>query len=298
MSRDIATSAGDDSVSQVRTDHTVGTVPASIIAPDLNNLNHEQLEAVVEALKDSFTDDQFAMMLSQSLGIKLADLAEPGPWRVRVFKVVEESQRQGFGRQLIEAVEAERPNAERIKRLRARLAQLQMPSQDTDTRIRARELRRKPLLLMSLVVIAALIIAGFVYYLIPAPTVKPQWLAFTHPDIVAPDGNGYAVGYVSELKFQLLNDPSQGIHEVPFRFSYAYYNGSGTWRGDQTIFVRLLDASETAVVTLKFGLDRGKCVYGKAEPRDVEGKTPKIDAGSVIAISVQANAVSGKQTGC
>ena len=94
-------------------------------ALDLDNLNGAQIEAVVEAIRQSFDDDQLGMLLRQSLDKKLDDLAEPGPWPVRVFTVVEESQKQGFGRRLIEAVEAARPDAERVTRLRPRLLTLQ-----------------------------------------------------------------------------------------------------------------------------------------------------------------------------
>lgn len=102
-------------------------------ALDLDNLNGAQIEAVVEAIRQSFDDDQFVMLLRQSLDKKLDDLAEPGPWPVRVFNVVEESQKQGFGRRLIEAVEAARPDAERVKRLRSRLATLQRTAQVINT---------------------------------------------------------------------------------------------------------------------------------------------------------------------
>lgn len=93
-------------------------------APDLDNLNGAQLEAVIDAVRLSFDADQFAMLLSLHLEKKLDDLSEPGPWPERVFNVVTESQKQGFGRQLIEAVEVERPKAERILGLRRELARL------------------------------------------------------------------------------------------------------------------------------------------------------------------------------
>ena len=101
----------------------------TITSLDLDSLNGAQIEAVVEAIRQSFDDDQLGMLLRQSLDKKLDDLAEPGPWPVRVFTVVEESQKQGFGRRLIEAVEAARPEAERVKRLRPRLATLQRTAQ-------------------------------------------------------------------------------------------------------------------------------------------------------------------------
>lgn len=133
----------------------------------------------------------------------------------------------------------------------------------------------------------------------PAPDLTPKWLHFAFPDIVAPDGNGYAVGHVSGISVSLLDDPSKGTTKVPYKFSYDYYNGSGTWRGSQTIFVKILGANNEVLDTLAFGLDRGHCVYGKAEPRpQPDGFTKDIDASSVKGITVQTNAVSGVQTRC
>ena len=133
----------------------------------------------------------------------------------------------------------------------------------------------------------------------PAPILTPKLVHFTFPNIVAPDGNGNAVGHVSGINFPLLVDPSKGTTKAPYKFSYDYYNGSGTWRGSQTIFVRLLGANKEVLDTLAFGLDRGHCVYGKAEPRpQPDGTTNNIDANLVKEISVQTNAVSGVQTGC
>jgi hypothetical protein len=71
----------------------------------LDNLNGAQLDAVIDAVRLSFDADQLAMLLRLHLDKKLDDLSEPGPWPERVFNVVSESQKQGFGRQLIEAVE-------------------------------------------------------------------------------------------------------------------------------------------------------------------------------------------------
>lgn len=92
---------------------------------DFDNLQPAQFQAVVDAIKLSFSEEQLGMLLLMRLDRRLEDLAEAGIWPVRVFQVVEESQKQGFGQQLIEAIEADRPNAGRITGLRQQLAGLQ-----------------------------------------------------------------------------------------------------------------------------------------------------------------------------
>ena len=94
-------------------------------ATDLENLNGSQIAAVVDAIRLSFDEAQFAMLLRRRLNKALADLAEPDTWPERVFRAVEESQKQGFGGKLIDAIEIERPDTERITSLRQRLAELQ-----------------------------------------------------------------------------------------------------------------------------------------------------------------------------
>jgi hypothetical protein len=132
----------------------------------------------------------------------------------------------------------------------------------------------------------------------PAPDLMPKWVNFAHPNIQTKDGNGNVVGTISGISFLLLTEP-QGTGKASYKFKYDYYNGSGTWRGSQTIFLELLNANGDVLDTLKFALDRGKCVYGKAEPRPQPDGTTNIAGGNLVkSIRVQTNAVSGKQTGC
>jgi hypothetical protein len=132
----------------------------------------------------------------------------------------------------------------------------------------------------------------------PPPDLTPKWVNFTHANIPTKDGSGNVVGTISGITFLLLSDP-QGTGKAPYKFKYDYYNGSGTWRGSQTIFVELLDPKGLVLDTLKFALDRGKCVYGKAEPRPQPDGTTNVGSGTFVKnIRVQTNAVSGKQTGC
>ncbi|MER8569003.1 M12 family metallopeptidase [Mesorhizobium sp. M0924] len=101
-------------------------------AIDFENLNGSQIAAVVEAIRLSFDEAQFAMLLLMRLNKELGDLAEPGTWPERVFRTVAESQKEGFGGQLIDALEIERPDTKRITALRQRLAELQEPSLASD----------------------------------------------------------------------------------------------------------------------------------------------------------------------
>ncbi|MDQ0473443.1 trypsin-like peptidase domain-containing protein [Labrys wisconsinensis] len=98
------------------------------MAVDLENLTGAQVKVVVEAIRSSFDEEQLTMLLATDLDRDIDDLAEPGTWEFRVFRVVRASQMQGFGQRLIEAIEAERPDAPRIKGLRTTLG-LVAPSQ-------------------------------------------------------------------------------------------------------------------------------------------------------------------------
>jgi hypothetical protein len=133
----------------------------------------------------------------------------------------------------------------------------------------------------------------------PAPDITPKWISYTFPNVITRDGDGNGVGNLADITFSMLVDPSVASEKVPYKFQYSYYNGSGTWRGSQTIFVQLLDANQRIVDTVSFGLDRGHCVYGHTEPRGpFQGTTTEIDSNSVKAIKVQTNSVSGVQTPC
>jgi|GEM_PF-4632261 len=92
---------------------------------DFDNLSGAQLSAMVDAITESFDENQLGRLLRLRLNKKLADLAGPGRWIDRVFEVVNESQKQGFCPQLVEALELERPDTNCIKALRTQLCRLQ-----------------------------------------------------------------------------------------------------------------------------------------------------------------------------
>lgn len=91
---------------------------------DFDNLNGAQIGAVVEAIAGSFNEPQLTMLLQISLNRNLDNIAGPGPYSYRVFQVVTASQREGFGRRLIEAVEQERRDSARVSGLRNTLGML------------------------------------------------------------------------------------------------------------------------------------------------------------------------------
>lgn len=123
----------EGSVPQTGADKITAMEPAGTSGPDLEHLNGAQKKIVAEAIRRSFSEHQFARLLSETLDMNLDDLAASGlPWPDRVFQVVEESQKIGFGRRLIEAIEGERANTQRVKNLRDSLAQLQRLPDPTD----------------------------------------------------------------------------------------------------------------------------------------------------------------------
>ena len=134
----------------------------------------------------------------------------------------------------------------------------------------------------------------------PAPDLTPRWVSFTSPNVPTLDGGGHTVGWLSGINFALYVDPKKSSSAAPFHFNYAYYNGSGTWRGSQNITVQLLDGAGHVLAALPpFGLDRGHCIYGGAQSQPQrDGNTPDNDASAIRAIGVQVDRVSGDQTGC
>jgi len=132
----------------------------------------------------------------------------------------------------------------------------------------------------------------------PPPEVNPRWVSYSFPDLPAKDGNGYTVGYISNVNLSLFVDPTQSFSKIPYRLTYGFYNGSGTWRGSQAIHVELLESNNRTLDNLVINLDRGHCVYGGIEPRKQEGETSNINGSLVKAINVRVGIVSGTQTPC
>lgn len=97
-------------------------MPREKIVVDLDHLTNWQIKLVTNAIFLSFTRAQLRAMLGVWLNMDIDDLAPPGKLEERVRAVVVESQKRGFTKELIEVIEAERPNSERIQTLRAELA--------------------------------------------------------------------------------------------------------------------------------------------------------------------------------
>lgn len=133
------------------------------------------------------------------------------------------------------------------------------------------------------------------------PVCTPAVLrAFNVPDTGTLDGNGSTVGQLSEISGSIIQE-CVGPNNTPqyrFHLAYGYYNGSGTWRGDQSITVNFRSAQGVSLLAKSFPLDRSKCVYGGPEKRSADAPLEG-GIGSLISdISLQISRVSGTQTGC
>lgn len=108
------------------------------------------------------------------------------------------------------------------------------------------------------------------------------------------DGEGNHVGNIDDMTVTLT-----GLQEgrAIFSIDYGFYNGSGTWRGNQTIVAQFKNASDGVITQVSVPLDRGHCVYGGSERRHTEGYMPDVVA-DVAKVDVLVSRVSGVQTGC
>jgi predicted acylesterase/phospholipase RssA len=111
------------------------------------------------------------------------------------------------------------------------------------------------------------------------------------------DGEGNTVGSLSDMSASILetcNSSSQ--RSTKFVFSYGYYNGSGTWRGSQTVTLTFKAENGATIGVDQFPLDRGRCIYGGPERRVREGPLPGGEA--VTNVEVTVSRVTGAQTRC
>lgn len=95
----------------------------------------------------------------------------------------------------------------------------------------------------------------------------------TLPSVPALDGSGNRVGVVGPMKLDLSQQCENG-KPGPFQFvaSYQFYNGSGTWRGEQDIVLTFkAEDGHELKPPVCFALDRGHCVYGGAQVRVADG---------------------------
>jgi hypothetical protein len=64
------------------------------------------------------------------------------------------------------------------------------------------------------------------------------------PDVPTLDGNGSNVGSLSGISLSIVQEcPTPTKAEHQFHLDYGYYNGSGTWRGEQDLIL-VLKSSE------------------------------------------------------
>jgi hypothetical protein len=121
---------------------------------------------------------------------------------------------------------------------------------------------------------------------------------FQFGNVPTKDGNGNVVGWLSGISATVREEPrpNQSIL-TPFVFQYDYYNGSGTWRGSQTIHLSFNGAGGAILASFDYSLDRGHCVYNHSETRSVSGILGNIKP-LITNISVSVSNVSGVQTRC
>ena len=133
-----------------------------------------------------------------------------------------------------------------------------------------------------------------------APTCTPAVLKTINlPDVPTLDGNGSHVGGLSGISVSVVREcPTPTEAKYRFHLDYAYYNGSGTWRGEQHLILVLKSREGDSLKAAVFPLDRSRCVYGGAERRSANGM---LDGGTGTLVStaeLTVSRVSGTQTGC
>ena len=108
------------------------------------------------------------------------------------------------------------------------------------------------------------------------------------------DGEKNVVGTISGMAVTVVEAQGQKTH---FSIDYKFYNGSGTWRGSQTVNVDFKNAQNGTLTEVTFPLERGHCVYGQPEARHVEGAMESV-IGLIQHVEVTVTPVSGVQTRC
>lgn len=119
-----------------------------------------------------------------------------------------------------------------------------------------------------------------------------------HPDIPTKDGDGNTVGTISGIKISILQTCGASGTSDKFILQYAYYNGSGTWRGSQTATVTF-EGDNGAILgpADMFPVDRSRCIYGTPEIRTKE--SPLNNIGPLVRnVKIQVSRVQGTQTPC
>ncbi|MCP3380171.1 MULTISPECIES: hypothetical protein [unclassified Bradyrhizobium] len=119
------------------------------------------------------------------------------------------------------------------------------------------------------------------------------------PNVPTLDGNGNHVGDLSGIAVSVIQEcPTPAASKQRAHLAFGYYNGSGTWRGEQHLTL-VLKSSEGAVLKSQtVPLDRSRCIYGHAEQRNADDT---LDGGIgylVNSAELTVSRVSGTQTPC
>jgi hypothetical protein len=135
---------------------------------------------------------------------------------------------------------------------------------------------------------------------LPFPCAVSVLRQFNFGTIPALDGDRNHVGDVANVVVTIRQEcasPTLATHKV--NISYGWYNGSGTWRGEQHVILVLKNSTGGALSEpLNFGLDRGRCWYGATHP---EGGEKELNGGVGILVAsavVTVTPVHGVQTRC
>jgi len=145
-----------------------------------------------------------------------------------------------------------------------------------------------------------LVAAAPILEVFPAPALAAEATTktFNPPNFGGRDGNGNTIEQFSGITVTIVQSPvSESEERTRYSMDYDFYNGSGTWRGNQNIRIRFKDAEHNTLTQVSFPLDRGHCVYGKSERRHIEGQIDNI-LNLISSVDIDADALTGVQTGC
>lgn len=123
---------------------------------------------------------------------------------------------------------------------------------------------------------------------------RAQTRTFPIPPPAVQDGEGNHVGDISNMTVTVTGLESQ---QALFSIDYDFYNGSGTWRGNQAVVIQFKNNQNGVLTQVTVPLDRGHCVYGGPQHRHAEGYMPNV-VPDIASVDVSLSRVTGVQTGC
>ena len=113
------------------------------------------------------------------------------------------------------------------------------------------------------------------------------------------DGNGNAVGQLSNVSANIVQGcDTNGKINYHLHLQYGYYNGSGTWRGQQNIILALKSANGADLQNISYPLDRSRCIFGGPEQRSGDTDLSSTIGSLTSQVTISVSRVSGTQTGC